>query len=257
MVKSDTTAIYKLAVYLDDFNHELGASRKDMGKLSPEQIAAAETTFNERYPTAKPQWSFKLSIILDKPFNEAVSKLGGLDNFGTLAQLNPVCIEYHEVARDQVVLPGPLADARVREMPSSTGGDAEAEGGKKYERIKFKAKDRLSAFWGLLTDITHQRGTYVWDEEEKMGLWEVTITDTPGLETWARKTVRFVAEGEGKTMIEEFVEGYSKEPLQILEGLAKKYTRNLHKYVHRCCSKRGTQLRHRDWMKKYSEAFKA
>ncbi|KAF9454466.1 hypothetical protein P691DRAFT_754697 [Macrolepiota fuliginosa MF-IS2] len=205
-------------------------------KLSPEQIAAVDAAFNERYPMAKPQWSFSLSIVLDKPLDEVVSKLGGLDNFEMLSRLNPVCVEYTEAGRDEVVLPGPLEGARVRESPASSSSDvAEAalvEGGRKYGRINFRAKDRLTVFWGLLAGIVQQRGTFVWDEEKKLGLWEVTTTDTPGMETWARKLVRFVDAGDGKTRIEEFLEGYSKESLQIFEGLAKRYTRNLHKYAH-------------------------
>jgi len=208
---------------------------------TPEQLAAVEATFNAKYPTAKPQWSFKLSIVLDKPIAQVVSKLGGLDNFQTLSRLNPVCIDYTEVGRDWVTIPGSLDTVRVRESPSSSGAGEEAilaDGGKQYPRINFTAKDRLTAFWGLMSGVVQQRGTYVWDEEANMALWEVTTTDTPGLETWARKVVKFVDDGNGKTKVEEFLEGYSKESLQILEGVAKRYTKNIHK----------------NWMKKYSEA---
>lgn len=161
-----------------------------------------------------------------------MSKLGGPDNFEVLARLNPVCIEYTEVARDCVIIPGPLDAARVRESPSSSGAGAEAtlvDGGKQYPRINFTAKDRLTVFWGLMSGVVQQRGTYVWNEEEKTALWEVTTTDTPGLETWTRKVVKFLDDGSGKTRIEEFVEGYSKETLRVLEGVAKRYTRNIHK----------------------------
>lgn len=209
-------------------------TRNTMGRaqLSAEQLAAAEAAFHAEYPTAKPQWSFNLSITLNKPVDVVASKLGGLDNFETLTKLNPLCMGYNEVARDWVVISGPLSNARVREIPSYPDNNAEAtllEGGKKYERLRFEAKDRLTAFWGLLSGVTVQRGTFVWDEQEKIGLWEITTTDVPGEETWARKVVKFVDGGNGNTRIEEFVEGYSKETLQILEGFAKRYTRDLHK----------------------------
>ncbi len=213
-----------------------------LSRLTPEQLAAAEAGFKTKYPTAKPHWSFELSTtILNKPVEQVVSKLGGLDNFEKIARLNPVCVEYTEVARDWVDVPGSLDTARVRESspspPSSSSprpGACRAETtlideGKLYPRIKFTAKDRLTIFWGLKSGVVQQRGTYVWDEETKMALWEVMSTDTPGLETWTRKVVKFLDDGNGNTRVEEIVEGYSKESLQALEGVAKWYTRNLHK----------------------------
>lgn len=217
----------------------LGQSR-----LTPEQLAAAEAGFKAKYPTAKPHWSFKLSIVLNKPVAQVVSKLGGLENFEVLTRLNPVCVEYTEVTRDWVIVPeseeeeSSLDTARVRESPPSSlspGAGAKTvnssliDGRKQYPRIKFTAKDRLTVFWGLMSGVVQQRGTYVWDEETKTALWEVMSTDTPGLETWTRKVVSFLDDGNGNTKVEEFVEGYSKESLQILEGVAMRYTRNIHK----------------------------
>jgi hypothetical protein len=212
--------------------HQTPDMHLGQSRLTPEQLAAAEAGFKAKYPTAKPHWSFKLSTVLDKPIAQVVSKLGGLENFETLAKLNPVCVGYTEVARDWVIVPGPLDAARVRESepsPSRGAGAEASDGRKQYPRIKFTAKDRLTVFWGLMSGVVQQRGTYVWDEESKMALWEVMTTDTPGLETWTRKVVNFRDDGNGNTKVEEFVEGYSKESLQVLEGVAKRYTRNIHK----------------------------
>ncbi|KXN91114.1 hypothetical protein AN958_02890 [Leucoagaricus sp. SymC.cos] len=150
-------------------------------------------------------------------------------------KLNPVGMEYHQVGRDSVVVQESLADARVRELPACSENDMEGiviGDGKKYERIHFRARDKLTAFWGLLSDIIIQRGTYVWDEDEKIGLWEVTVIEKPGIETWARKVIRYLDENGGKTKVEAFVEGYSKEALKILEGVTKKYTKDLHRWVY-------------------------
>jgi hypothetical protein len=92
----------------------------------------------------------------------------------------------------------------------------------------------LIAFCGLLEAVTAQRGTFVWDDERRIGLWEVEVLNSGGgggkgdVDSWARKVVRFRRDGEG-TRIEEFVEGYSKESVKILEGLTRRFTRNLHK----------------------------
>jgi hypothetical protein len=200
------------------------------------------TTFNAKYPTAKAQWSFTLSTVLDKPVEEVIKKLGRIECFEKVMKVNPVCKEYKEVGRDWVGVVGEIGDARLREEVQQVqvrvqdGAQPEVGGERRFERIRFEGKDSLTAFWGLLEDVIWQRGTYVWDEGNRVGLWEVTTTsddedkDKPGMESWLRKVITFKDGGDGKrTKVEEFVEGYSKEKLRILEGFAKRYTRDLHR----------------------------
>ncbi|KAF5362184.1 hypothetical protein D9756_002174 [Leucocoprinus leucothites] len=224
---------------------------------TPEQVAAEHAVYNARYHTLEPQWSFTLSVILDGSVDEVATKLGRFDGFETAMRLNPVCFEYKELARDWVVLPQgqTLSDARVREVPGCSANPGEdatitpgnVEGGRRYERIQFEAKDVLKAFWGLMSGVVIQRGTYVWDEDEKMGLWEVTNLDKPGMEAWLRKIIRFesVPEGGGvdgkgeRTRVVEICEGYTWERLHLFEWLAERYTKDLHS----------------NWMSKYRGAL--
>ncbi|XP_006461682.1 hypothetical protein AGABI2DRAFT_118544 [Agaricus bisporus var. bisporus H97] len=154
--------------------------------------------------------------------------------------LNPVCLEYKEVGRDWVGpitsdSSGKLENARVREMIEVSQEDLSDEEKKKklyYRRIKFEGKDSVVAFCGLVSDVTEQKGTFVWDEEGRVGVWEVRALNPVGredIDSWARKVIRFREDGDESTKIEEFVEGYSVEKFRFLEGVTKRFTKDLHK----------------------------
>ncbi|KAJ3559954.1 hypothetical protein NP233_g11134 [Leucocoprinus birnbaumii] len=199
-----------------------------------EQIAAEQVIYNARYPTLKPNWSFELSTVLDGSVDEVASKLGPLDKLETVMKLNPVCFEFVEIARDWVVVPKgqKLGDVRVREVPGDTSNHDSENKGRRYERVRFEAKDTIKAFWGLMEGVVIQRGTYVWDEKKKLGLWEVSSIDKPGMEAWLRKVVKFEGvneDGKKKTRVVEICEGYTRERHHLFDWLAERFTKDLHR----------------------------
>ncbi|EKM81553.1 hypothetical protein AGABI1DRAFT_105105 [Agaricus bisporus var. burnettii JB137-S8] len=219
----------------------------------PASINSTHQQHNDDYSKSKSQWSFTLSRTIKKPIDVVLRNLGGLDNFAKLMMLNPVCLEYKEVGRDWVGpitsdSSGKLENARVREMIEVSQEDlmvlSDEEKKKKlyYRRIKFEGKDSVVAFCGLVSDVTEQKGTFVWDEEGRVGVWEVRALNPVGredIDSWARKVIRFREDGDESTKIEEFVEGYSVEKFKFLEGVTKRFTKDLHK----------------NWMKRYSDVF--
>ncbi len=186
--------------------------------------------FNENYPNSTPHWSFELSTTLDRPLNEAVARLAGVNNFEACMKLNPTCTEYAVVKRDRVVVKGDLSTARVREFPSAPEGNDTSgdEGTKEYERVFFTAKGKIKMLWGLLSTTVLDRGTYVWDEETKTGLWEATGTDNPKNEIWVKKVMKFTEDGPTKTKVVEAVEGHCPSPLPIFENLAMSFCKDIH-----------------------------
>ncbi|KAJ7457002.1 hypothetical protein FB451DRAFT_600289 [Mycena latifolia] len=158
------------------------------------------------YPSGfQPNFNSEFSVTIQRPLSTVFSILGTNEGLGAHILLSSLASDFEALARDAVAVDGNLEDAFVRTAAAGEG----------LPRQSFTYKETVKIITGLsfLDSVIHIRGTFTWDEQGKVALYE-SLSDTGVL---IRKIRRFEeVDGGAATQISEKVYGQGAPLLRFI-----------------------------------------
>ncbi|KAL0067893.1 hypothetical protein AAF712_005061 [Marasmius tenuissimus] len=150
-----------------------------------------------------PNFFHEYSVVLDHPISQVFPILGTAEGHERVCRLSGLCAQFDLLEKDLVAIPqsSSLARSTVRTLPAASGDDGDT---RKLPRQFFTMTESVPILFGLHHSQVHLSGTFTWDEEKKITLYE-THADT-GIDVWK---LREFTEVEGGKTRKETVKGHS------------------------------------------------
>ena len=165
-----------------------------MGSVSP----------NDNYGFG-PNFSFSHSIILDAPIADVFSVIGTSVGLERATRLSGICSVFALSKADTVTVPSSvsLKDTHVRLASSSEAQPPTSE--RHLPRQFFTLTETAAVLFGLIKTNVYLAGTFTWDEEAKLALYESSTTSGISVKVW--KLRRFEQVEGNRTRVSETIQG--------------------------------------------------
>lgn len=159
------------------------------------------------------------SVLLDHPIEECMQRLAAPDSLEPVMTLNSLA-QNIEIQTPQHIAAVPLATTRdTSKLPTASEG---------MERTAFSMEEVVPILGGVYNRTVVIKGVQTWSKEQKCCLYE-SEAHGPDVIIWKLRT--FVEMGEGKTKVEERIEGKCSKWLRMI---VEKECRSAHQCVSVC-----------------------
>ncbi|KAJ7077299.1 hypothetical protein B0H15DRAFT_862149 [Mycena belliarum] len=173
----------------------------------------------DSYPSNfKPNFDSAFNVTIQKPLSTVFPILGTNEGLGPHILLSSIASGFQALTKDTVAVSGNLEDAFVRTLAADSAGAG-------FPRQGFQYKETVKIIPGVkfLDIVVNLKGTFTWDENRKLSLYETTSDKS----VTVRKVRRFEeVDGGAATLVSETITGQC--PF-LLQPITQKTARDAHK----------------------------